>query len=342
MALPSEVASRQLISRGFVFTWNNWSRHCPEVAATPAVAGPAIAARLEALPHFRCAVFQFEEGKSGTSHVQGDVEFKQPVAPNATRSVLPGAHVDKRRGSFAQSYDYCTKDDTRLPDTSVYTVGDCDAQRLSSRSGLQDAAAAVLAGRSLRAVAAEGPATYVRSYRGLAALRNHYLEGLTRSPPVVRLLHGPTGCGKSWAARWYAEDRGLGLFARPTDRGWFDGMDGEPLLLLDEFDRSQLTLATLLRCLDRYSFSVPVKGGYASMNAVKEIWITTNLHARDWYNWDNREGQYAALARRISEVYLYVEGIPKLCVSQTYFDSPGLSLVEFQYGPHVLVNAPRV
>jgi len=54
----------------------------------------------------------------------------------------------------------------------------------------------------------------------------------------------------------------------------------------------------MLRWLDRYPVLVEVKGSSTSLVATK-VWITSNIHPRDWYP-DLDEETKAALMRRLN------------------------------------------
>lgn len=95
---------------------------------------------------------------------------------------------------------------------------------------------------------------------------------------------------------------------KAPDSRWFDGYDGHPVLLLDDFSgaSSKMSLSYTLQLLDRYPITVEVKGDSVPLLATK-IFITTNNHPSTWYKWTNRRIQYAALARRVHFVVCFDE-----------------------------------
>lgn len=58
-----------------------------------------------------------------------------------------------------------------------------------------------------------------------------------------------------------------------------------------------IDIGHMLRWLDRYPVIVEVKGA-ATVLSAKKIWITSNLHPRDWYP-DLDAETLAALLRRV-------------------------------------------
>lgn len=88
---------------------------------------------------------------------------------------------------------------------------------------------------------------------------------------------GRTGSGKTSAVFQNATR----LWIYPGN-GWFDGYDGHPQVLFDDFSGSEFKLPYLLKLLDRYPMQVPVKGDFVSW-APEEIYITSNLDPRCWF-----------------------------------------------------------
>lgn len=265
---------------------------------------------LAELPHHRYSVFQREQGENGTIHLQGYTEFDSTVNWARLRICFgPPIHIERRLGSRKQARDYCMKEDTRVPATEVHEVGDWDAGGAGQRTDLRVVAEAVSSGSSLRDVAMQYPVQYVRNYRGLAALRD-----ATQHPPSglrsVTIVIGPPGCGKTrlvWSL--YQEHE---IYSKCTGPAWFDGYDGHKILLLDEFSGGDqgrdISLGLLLQILDRYPLRLPVKGAFVPFMA-EHVWITTNVHPCDWYEFNGVNAiRYAALARRVSQVLTFVAG----------------------------------
>jgi len=133
---------------------------------------------------------------------------------------------------------------------------------------------------------------YVRYYMSLTRIRNDHLRpvGLERE---TKVFWGTTGTGKSRTA-W--EEAGLDAYAKDPRTKWWCGYRGEKHVIFDEF-RGSIDIAHLLRWLDRYPVRVEVKGGTYPLFA-ERIWITSNIHPRQWYP-DLDSATLDALLRRL-------------------------------------------
>lgn len=172
---------------------------------------------------------------------------------------------------------------------------------ISSQGKRSDIQAAVgeVQRAGIRGVAEALPEAYVKYRSGLSSYGAFLERFSAREPPEVRLLLGPSGVGKTRAC-W---ERTPKLVSIPGSLEWFDNYMGDEAILFDEFDGalSKVTLKWLLQLLDRYPLRLPIKGGFVAAKYTT-VYITSNLHPRDWYDWSSREGQYAALQRRIGRV----------------------------------------
>ena len=81
----------------------------------------------------------------------------------------------------------------------------------------------------------------------------------------------------------------------PRTKFW-DGYKGHKYVVMDEF-RGSIDISHLLRWMDRYPVIVEVKGS-SSVLVAEKIWITSNLHPKDWF-FGLDDLTYAALERRM-------------------------------------------
>lgn len=85
-------------TRHWVFTLNNWTQEDDEA--------------LKALgPEVSYLVYGYENGESGTPHLQGYIVFPRVKRLSEAKGLLPGnPHLEPRRGSPEQAALYCKKD----------------------------------------------------------------------------------------------------------------------------------------------------------------------------------------------------------------------------------------
>lgn len=232
-------------------------------------------------------------------------------------------HFEKRRGTRSQARNYCMKEDTRAPDHAIMEIGKFSA---SDRTDLSTMYQMAVNGRSERDIAMSFPASYMRYHKGVKQIKAFYMPERDDEPMVV-LLSGLPGTGKTSTVLEGADD--LWKSAATDALQWFDGYDQHNDVLLDEFAgrMSKCPLTTFLALIDRYSQRVPTKGSFTSW-APKRIFITTNYHPVEWYDWSTRGPQWFALVRRFTHVLHFKRAYSEPTV---YKRGPGSTPVEWNY-----------
>lgn len=228
-------------------------------------------------------VGQQERGAQGTLHWQLYVEFKNPVRIGSVKSVFSGCHAEKRRGTRADAFKYCTKDDSREsgPFYRGISRGDCESiisGRASSttQARILNVKRMIDDGRDELEIANEEFELWVRYYRAFERYRMLSTTPRNHEMTVI-VCQGPTGTGKS---RWALDNFGGGYWKQRSQ--WWDGYSKHDTVILDEF-YGWLPFDLLLRLCDRYPLLVETKGGQVHMVA-KTIIITTNSRPDRWYN----------------------------------------------------------
>lgn len=128
------------------------------------------------------------------------------------------------------------------------------------------------------------------------------------TPEVYVLWSRQSGTGKS---RFVYDTHGSsnicrGNIAAKTGKLWWDGYDGETVLLLEEFE-GQLEFNQWKQLTDRYPIQLEVKGSYCWC-VRKRIYFTSNKHPDEW--WKLEAVERSQMDRRITKIVEVIEGEP--------------------------------
>lgn len=198
--------------------------------------------------------------------------------------------------------DYVEKVDTR-------TLGPCSwgvCPQVGRSTDLVLAISMIQRRQTFPTVARTAPMAIVQNYRGLRRLQQLLLAPEDQAdipvPPDVLFFLGPTGAGKSYAAR-SGIPAGFRTYVMPVGSGlWFDNYEGQEHVIFDEY-HGQFPLDQFLRLLDGYHVQVPDKGGHCWYHP-RRVSITSTSTPGDWYNYTRRLDRYPALLRRITRICL--------------------------------------
>jgi len=263
------------MSKSFVFTINNPTEE--EILTVKGLPCQRICAELE-------------KGKEGTPHVQGAVVFKNTKRVGGVCKLLGGrAWVAKMRGTWADQ-EYCTKDNEVII-VADYTIQGMKTDLLSFKEDVKRGADdAFLIDNHL--------ATIAKYPRFENRLKEHYARERSRGFRKIEVIvhWGDAGTGKTRGPM----EEGAFKFTDYDDH-WWDGYQGEKVLLLDDF-YGGVKWCTLLHWLDGYQVRLKIKGGHTYAQWTK-VYITSNKRWDDWYNRDDQ----SALERRITKVVHYVK-----------------------------------
>lgn len=231
-------------------------------------------------------------------------------------------------GSALQNKQYCLKTRPKdvakgtAPNEEWWEFGECPTHLQGERSDLQEATA-LCKEKGIRAVVADPQLAHiaVRYPSGLRMVAQFSCKPRDFKT-IVTVLKGPTGTGKSTAAANWPYPAAV----TPPAKGqqmWFDPYDPlmhETIWIDDVKPGNIYKFGFLLRLLDRYPVTVPVKNGFVELRP-KHIVITTSLHPRQWYPvlFAESPDEYAQLDRRIDYYietvglgrYEYIRGSPE-------------------------------
>lgn len=224
------------------------------------------------------------------THFQGFVRLFKTARIPKVKQILgcPTAHLEVAIGTDQQNIDYCTKSDSRFPDTTPIMWGEFSSQ--GKRSDLIEIYEKGKDG-TLRfdETTLQTVARYPRYFDKCKSL----FKGPSFREVKVYWLWGEPGTGKTRTA--YSFDPELySLFSQSPE--WWDGYDSEKTILIDEY-RGDLPMSRLLKILDGYRLQIPIKGSSAWLLA-ETIYITSNYPPERFASGVNLR----ALTRRLTEV----------------------------------------
>lgn len=220
-------------------------------------------------PGFAYIKGQLEIGAGGFAHWQicGCADRSRRRA--WIRRTFGPFHCELTRSEAA--IDYVWKEDTRVNGTQ-FELGRKPIQRNESRDW--DAVWEAAIAGDITSIPAD---IRIRCYSTLKRIRQDYLVPIAVERTCT-VFWGPTGTGKSRRA-W--EEAGMEAYPKDPNTKFWCGYVGQKTVIIDEF-RGRIDISHLLRWLDRYPVRVEVKGGSHPLQAEK-VWITSNLHPREWY-----------------------------------------------------------
>jgi len=260
--------SQRIQSKYWVFTINNEGSEVPRAWEE----------------HVTYCVWQRESGENGTPHLQGYVILKSIKDLTwLKRHLSDRAHWEKRRGKHAEAKAYCMKDDTRIE--GPFEIGqEPPESEQGKRTDIARLKRALDEGQTELEIA-DDPETFglwLRHQRCITRYRTLKRAGERTWHTHCLVLWGPPGVGKSRRA---LEEAGEGAYwlRKPQSGGtvWFDGYDGQEVVVIDEF-YGWIARDLMQRMCDRYPMLVDTKGG-STVFLAKRIIITSNEHPNRWW-----------------------------------------------------------
>jgi hypothetical protein len=239
---------------------------------------------------------------TGTPHLQGYAQFRIRVRLTGLKKLHSTAHWEVAKGSSADNYTYCTKDDK-----DFFEQGSLTNTAGAASVGVNTVQARAFRNQRLmtvpfRELVASGelhPGQVLSLKNGIAAIKEqeNRLNPPERLDGVTRNLWywGESGTGKSMKA----QDDYPKAYHKNANK-WWCGYDGEDDVIMEDFDKRHEKLVYHLKLWsDRYPFNAEVKGGSTGKIRPKRIVVTSNYHPSDIWTEDS---DLAPILRRFTFV----------------------------------------
>lgn len=222
--------------------------------------------------------FQLEQGEQGTKHHQLYIAFSHAKSFETIKDIFPTAHIEMIKGTPQQAHDYCTKEDSRIGETTIW--GDIPQQ--GKRTDLEDIYDMLRDGCTLKDIRDTYPSQYMRYGVRIQNIKQELLEEqystVFRNLKVI-YLHGETGVGKTrYVMEKYGYDK---VFAISNYKNPFDTYKGEDVIIFEEF-RSSLPIEQMLRYLDGYPIRLPARYG-DKVACYTKVYIISNWSLDEQY-----------------------------------------------------------
>lgn len=252
-----------------------------------------------------------EVGEQGTPHTHLYLYANNAIELDTLRQRFYGAHIEVVKGSHRENLDYIRKEgkwrndaksETNLPDTFEES-GELPPERNKRESVSAEVLDMITSGASDAEIVRTFPSK-MNSLHHIDATRQALLEEQYRKEwrtLEITYLWGKTGTGKT---RTVMERHGYENVYRVTNyKNPFDGYQGQPVILFDEF-RSSLPIADMLTYLDGYPLMLPCRYN-DKVACFTKVYIVSNIPLEKQYpNVQVEEPEtYAAFLRRINSVY---------------------------------------
>lgn len=262
-------------------------------------------------------VYQLEETEECQRHIQGYIELKQRCRLQTVKRILGDnrAHVEPRKGTRYEAFEYCSKFETRVCD-EPYIIGtppskdpDTDETPMDRKIQKVWEFLDTHPGVDKRTIAKTFPHIWCRFSKVITDYMEEQLREISNDVPMhhnpfITVYYGPTGTGKStrvWEETNHMKDcYKLICDGKADSTLWLDGYDGwkHKILVIEDFDGESWNITTMLHLLQNQPQSrYQKKGGHHWVTGWEKVYITSNIAPVNWYQKASPNHKAALLGR---------------------------------------------
>lgn len=228
---------------------------------------------------------------TGRPHWHVYIEFKHQQTVKRMKKMFPGANIQLAKGSAEQNKVYLSKQNL------IFEKG-TPSQQQGKRNDLDELMNDIKEGKNDEHIYDTHPMLAAKYHKFIEKYRNLKEEKRNWVTECIA-LYGPPGSGKTRRA---VEEGGVFV---EYNNGFFQGYEGEDVVIFDEFDWRYMPRGTFLKLTDRYAYKVNVKGGSRNWKPRKIFFISNDEEpSLTWYNGD------PAMLRRLKfvDIETYLKG----------------------------------
>ncbi len=211
---------------------------------------------------------------TGRKHHQCYLQLKRKQRFTAMKKLLGArVHIEASNGTPDENRTYCKKEGDFHEFGTIMWSG--------KRTDIDDAVDEIKSGKSRDAVVLDNPHVSIKYASGLRGYQECWERSQAKDDRVIEteVLFGPTGTGKTYYAIASGRADPGGYFmikgADIAKGNWWDGYQGQSVLIIDEFFDGCMSIQALLSVLDRYPLHLSVKYSFSYAQWTK-VFITTN------------------------------------------------------------------
>lgn len=228
---------------------------------------------------------------TGKSHIQGWFLLEKPIAMATLRKFFAdkGCNITffgKMRGTVAQSIEYCSKDGGYVAWLKQDCVNPHARAGQGARNDIAEFVEACQKGTSMRDITLAYPEFVLRHSRGVETVRQHVFidPRLSKRVPRVNVIFfGPSGTGKSTAAKYYVSKGSCYIPASNNNSVIsFETYDGQEFIKMEEFDGKRLNVNSLKDMAGDDACQLTGRG-FSKPGLHNSVVITSNFNPASWY-----------------------------------------------------------
>lgn len=247
---------------------------------------------------------------TGTKHLQGYIYWTSAcdflsTKERISRGTSLSPYIAVAKGTPESNQKYCQKTDSADPDfvPHFFEYGTIPSQgkRIDIEQWCEDFAS----GKRLKTALQDSDypfvAMCVRYPKGYQKLEEATITHRANSVRDVIWICGGSGMGKSYLARKLCPE----VYVYPNvseEIDWWENYQGEKEVLIEEMNKSTFKWKKVLRILDVYDYTCPIKGSSLPLAATKFI-MTSMSDPCEIFNNHNDGEEPFQLYRRITKCY---------------------------------------